>query len=114
MKIPLDLPVVTPIQVARAAYLKWKSKVPFYVDLQDYLEHGIVISRPDIFAMARVIDGSLFVRVAVGNLQTLLGALPVKPARIRFCRRNGERMHEWDLVKLLQTADRVIKKKAED
>jgi hypothetical protein len=111
MKIPLDLPVVTPIQVARAAYLKWKSKVPFYVDLQDYLEHGIVISRPDIFAMAKVEGGTLFVRMAVGNLRTLLTALPVLTPKIRFCRRNEERVREWDLVKLLQTTDKLIKRR---
>jgi hypothetical protein len=114
MNIPLDLPVVTPIEVARAAYLRWKSKVPFYVDLGDYLENGIVISRPDIFAMAKIEGQALFVRIAVGNLRTLLTALPVLLPRIRFHRRNGERLREYDLVRLLQTTGKIIKKKVED
>ena len=109
--IPLDLPVITPIQIARAAYLHWKSKVPFIVDLANYLEHGIVISRPDIFAMAKIEGEALFVRMAVGNLRTLLCALPVLLPKIRFCRRNGERVREYDLAKLLQTTDKLPKRK---
>jgi hypothetical protein len=118
MNIPLDIPVVTPIQIARASYLRWKTKVSFYVDLEDYLEHGIVISRPDIFAMAKIEGQALFVRVAVGNLRTLLTALPVLLPRIRFYRRNGrtneERLREYDLVRLLETTDKIMKKKVED
>lgn len=110
MNIPLDIPVVTPIQIARASYLRWKPEIPFQVDLADYLEHGIVISRPDIFAMARVEGDVLFVRMAVGNLRTLLTALPVLLPRIRFCRRNNRRLREYDLVKLLETTDKVIRK----
>jgi hypothetical protein len=114
MNIPLDLPVVTPIEIARAAYVRWKSKVPFYVDLEDYLENGIVISRPDIFAMAKIEGQALFVRIAVGNLRTLLTALPVLLPKIRFHRRNGERLREYDLVRLLETTGKIIKKKVED
>jgi hypothetical protein len=113
--VPLDLPMVTPIQIARACYLKWKSNPSFYEDLEDYLEHGIVIARPDIFAMAKIIEAgesqALFVRIAVGKLRTLLSALPVLPAAICFCRRNESRLRVYSLARLLQVTDKLIKRK---
>lgn len=111
MNIPIDLPVVTPIQIARKRYLLWKSKVPFQKDLARYLEdpNGIVIVRPDIFAMAKVQGDTLFVRMAVGNLRTLLFALPVILPKIRFDRRNRGRERTYDLVKLLKATDKVMK-----
>jgi hypothetical protein len=116
MNIPLDLPIVTPIQVARAAYLKWKSKVPFHIDFARYLEdpNGIVIVRPDIFAMAKMQGDTLFVRMAVGNLRTLLFALPVLLPKIRFDRRNRGRERTYDLIKLLKATDKIMKQKVED
>jgi hypothetical protein len=114
--VPLDLPSITPIQVARVCYLKWQS-TPFYEDLEDYLERGIVISRPDIFAMAKIIEAgegqALFVRMAVGKLRTLLSALPVLPAAICFCRRNETRLRVYSLAKLLQVTDKLIKRKTD-
>jgi hypothetical protein len=138
--IPIDVPVVTPIQVARRCYLKWKATPSFERDLVDYLENGIVISRPDIFAMAKIIEvegGSacpqadasgpdnalgtrrsteqtLFVRVAVGSLRKLLCNLPVLLPTICFCRRNEPRMRRYSLVRFLQVTDKLIKKEHSD
>jgi hypothetical protein len=111
MPIPVDIQPATPIQIARRSYVRWKSPKRFYDDLNAYLEHGIVISRPDIFAMAQVQGDALFVRMAVGNLQTLLSYLPVRLPKIRFYRRNKGRLHEWTLVKLLQTTDKLMKRR---
>jgi hypothetical protein len=114
MNIPIDVPPVNPIAIARQQYLKWKPDRPFRVDLENYLEDpdGIVISRPDIFAMAKVMHDppTLFVRVAVGNLRTLLEAIPVHPPKITFYRRNTLKKKEWDLEKLLRTADKLMKR----
>ena len=106
----LDLPIVTPIQMARKSYLRWKSEIPFEQDFQWYLENAIVISRPDIFAMAKVVNGELFVRMAVGNLRKLLTALPVLTPTISFCRRNEPTVRRYSLAKLLDTANKLTKK----
>jgi hypothetical protein len=116
-----------PILVAGEAYLKWKCKPSFFADLLDYLENGIVISRHDIFAMAKIVDRrplsedgkpigenpdpALFVRMAVGSLRDLLSALPVLLPKIQFCRRNEKRIREYDLVKLLQVTDKLMQRR---
>jgi len=100
--------------VAVACYEKWKQKaeargevtVPFAVDLADYMRNGLVIARPDIFGMARVIDWegqpAWFVRIAVGDLRTLIAEIPAHLPRICFCRRGDPRIHAWSLERLIE------------
>jgi hypothetical protein len=91
--------------------LKWKATPLFEQDLRLYLEIGIVISRPDIFAMAKVLNEPegcvLFVRAAVGNLRTLLSSLPVLTPWIRFYRRNGTRARTYSLARLLDVTGKL-------
>lgn len=129
--IQLDVPDLTAIQIARRSYTKWKTQVSFEKDLQDYLEEGIVVSRPDVFLMAKVVDRrpkdedgkpigervdpALFIRMGVGNLSQLLltAASSMAPAFVpwlRFCRRKDERVREYDFDKLAKTAIKMRKK----
>jgi hypothetical protein len=99
-----DIPAIT---LARMYYRQWKSDVPFDQDVQDYLENGVVISRPDLFGMARFTqapDGQLawFVRVAVGNLKRLVPSLPCKVPWICFCRRKDPRLRYYGFDRFLQ------------
>jgi hypothetical protein len=92
------------IEVARKYYHEWKGIVTFDEDLAHYLEHGFVVSRPDVFAMGKVIirggEPAWFIRVAVGNLGALLRLLPVALPKICFCRR-GVRLKVYSLERLL-------------
>jgi len=90
----LPLPPVRAIQIAWARYQEWGG-ADFMSDLDDYLVHGVVIARPDLFGLAKVIedpghDGepAWFIRMAVGKLSELLEALPPYQSvkRICFCR----------------------------
>lgn len=122
--IPLDVPELTAIQIARRSYANWKTKVPFDIDLHDYLEHGIVVNRPDVFLMAKLVDRrprdeegkpigdkfdpALFVRMGVGDLRQLLlsAAAAMCPGFIpwiRFCRHaTGERVREYDFERMIK------------
>jgi hypothetical protein len=103
------VPTIKPIAIAAACYRKWKSDVPFIDDLDAYHldPHGVVISTPTIFAMAKVIDmngPAWFVRVAVGNLTELLRATPAWLDKICFCRRNDGRLRVYPLRRLIKLA----------
>jgi hypothetical protein len=116
-----------PILIAAQHYLKWKCQPNFFKDLLDYMEHGIVVSRHDIFAMAKIVDRrpldekgkpigekpepALFVRMAVGDLRDLLGSLPVLLPTILFCRRNEKRIREYDLGRLLEVTNKLFERK---
>lgn len=85
-------------------------EVSFDDDLQDYMRNGLVISRPDIFGMAKLIawQGRLawFVRMAVGDLATLVAELPLRTEKICFCRdkSDGLRIHAWPMGRMLRLA----------
>lgn len=109
------LPTGTPaIETARECYLKWRGQVTFEQDLQDYLGTGMVWSRPDVFAMAKVIkfrdEPAWFVRIAVGNLRELLLLLPVCLPWICFCRRGNPKLKAWPLKRLLELANKQKEK----
>jgi hypothetical protein len=127
------VPDLTAIQVARRSYDKWKTLVPFEKDLRDYLEEGIVVSRSDVFLMAKVvdrrpkdkdgnpigerIDPALFVRMGVGNLSQLLitaasSTAPVFVPWLRFCRRGDQRVREYGFDRLAKTAIKMRKKES--
>jgi len=101
---------VSPIEVAQACYRKWKSTVPFAVDLAEYLRTGIVIARPDIFVMAKIIDiapeGSperepaWFFRIVVGDIREVRRALPGYLPKVCFCRRNDARLRVYSLSRI--------------
>lgn len=100
------LPIGRPaIEDAKECYNKWNGAVTFEQDLKDYLATGMVVSRPDVFAMAKVInfrgEPAWFIRVAVGNLQELLRLLPVYLPWICFCRR-GPKLKAWPLKRFFE------------
>ena len=116
-----------PIVIAAQQYLKWKCNPNFFLDLLDHLQTGIVISRHDVFAMGKIVDRrpldadgnpigenpdpALFIRMAVGDLRSLLGTLPVLLPKIRFCRRNEKRIREYDLGKLLEVTNKLFQRR---
>ena len=77
---------------AKADYAR-HSKVDFADELLDYLNHAFVVSRPNLFALARPIElkgeRGWFIRYSRGNLLELLTVLPCPMAFIAFCR-NGD------------------------
>jgi hypothetical protein len=94
------------IDIAELSYLKWMGDVSFIDDLSHYLLNGVVIVRPDLFGMAKVIDlapegqapePAWFVRMAVGDLRELVAALPLYLPKICFCRRNDGRLRRYSL-----------------
>ena len=97
------------IETARECYHKWGGLVTFQQDLQDYLESGMVWSRPDVFAMAKVInfrgEPAWFIRVAVGNLRELLLLIPVYLPWICFCRGSDPRLKVYSLERLLKLSE---------
>jgi hypothetical protein len=76
---------------AQADYQRF-SGIDFADDLLDYLEHAFVVSRPNLFAMARPIEfrgkRGWFIRYAIGNLLELVTVLPCPLEFIAFCRDN--------------------------
>lgn len=89
----------TAYELARKEYAKYNKNRPkkdrcyFHKDVNDHLKNGgVVISRPDIFALAKVIelDGrrGWFVRFALGNMVQLLMQLPCVLPFIAFCRKD--------------------------
>jgi len=96
-----------PSAACRAAqcYKEWKSDVSFLADLLEYVDNGIVIARHDIFGMAKIIDLrprdktgkpigekpqlAWFIRVALGDLRTLVAELPCFLPHIVLCRCKG-------------------------
>jgi hypothetical protein len=108
----------TALQIAELSYLQWMGDVSFADDVAYYMIHGTVISRPDLFGMALIVDiapegqrpePAWFVRMAVGELGELLEMLPVPLPKICFCRRNDGRMRMYSLERLKRKARRVIK-----
>jgi hypothetical protein len=86
---------VRPIAIAEECYRHWGG-LNFFNDLAHYHLHGIVVSRPDIFLMAKAIEDpepkhagevAWFIRMFVGDMAELVPALPPYPIKwIRFCR----------------------------
>jgi hypothetical protein len=83
----------------------------FYTDLANYHQYGVVISRSDVFAMARVIewkgDRAWFCQMAVGDLADLLKQVPYHLDKILFCRRSDGRLREYSLDKLIQKVNEL-------
>jgi hypothetical protein len=101
------------LDVAEECYEKWKSNVPFELDVADHLLNGVVISRPDLFGMAKIVniapegekvEPAWFVRMSVGHLPELLRNLPVHLPKICFCRRNDGRVRVYSLDRLIAKA----------
>jgi hypothetical protein len=93
---------------AQADYAAY-SGIDFADDLLDYLEHAFVVSRPNLFAMARPVEfrgkRGWFIRYVRGNLLELLTVLPCPLEFIAFCRNNDAVMRivswEWFVKKTL-------------
>lgn len=104
----------TAIQRAAACYRDWMPETSFEEDVAFYLAHGCVISRPDCFGMARVIEGprtkgpAWFVRMAVGPLEVLMNALPYRLPEICLCRgKKGDfRIRSYSFERMLHLLNR--------
>lgn len=97
------------IQVAAWCYKQWMGEVNFEQDVTEYLEHGCVVSQPNLFAMAKMIalpsgERAWFIRMAVGPLDKLLECLPCYLPKICFCRRGDQRVREYSLDRLAAIA----------
>ena len=111
---PVDFRRKPAVDIARECYKQWMGAVTFEQDLVDYLRTGIVIARPDIFMLAKVIDiapegapakePAWFVRMGVGDLRTLVVELPAYFPKIIFCRRNDRRGREYSFDRLMHLA----------
>jgi hypothetical protein len=107
---PIAVPGPTAIQLAAACYREWMPEASFEEDVAFYLAHGCVISRPDCFGMARVIEGprtkqpAWFVRMSVGRLDVLISALPFVLQEICLCRgRKGDlRIRSYSFERMMQ------------
>jgi hypothetical protein len=85
------------------------SGIDFADDLLDYLENAFVVSRPNLFAMARPIEfrgkRGWFIRFARGNLLELLTVLPCPLEFVAFVRNNDKTIRivnwEWFVKKTL-------------
>lgn len=112
------------IDVAELCYLKWMGNVSFIQDLSDYLLNGLVVVKPNLFAMVRVIDISpldadgkrvgpvepaWFVRMAVGDLRELVAELPFDLPKICFCRRNKGRVRKYQLEEFRKNVNRITR-----
>ena len=85
--------------VAVENYKKY-SGLNFWKDLMYYLRTGFVVSRPNLFAMARPIerDGKRgwFIQIAVGEIGELITCFPFRLDFVAFCRNNDENMRVID------------------
>lgn len=114
---PIALPEPTAIQEAAACYQDWISDASFEEDLAFYLAHGCVISRPDCFGMARVIEGprtkgpAWFVRMSVGRLDVMMNALPFALPEICLCRgKKGDlRIRSYSFERMLHLINKTGK-----
>jgi hypothetical protein len=100
-----ELPLVNKkaIDVARECYDKWGLN-DFDMELAAYLEDGMVIVRPDLLMLAKIIDigdgPAWYIRMAVGNLKSILLALPVFLPKICFTRHGEHRMRFYSLKRI--------------
>jgi len=108
------------IDIAELCYARWMGSVSFADDLSHYLLNGMVLSRPDIFAMVTVIDlapegappePAWFVRMAVGDLRELISVLPGYLPKICFCRRGDGRMRTYSLDRFTKVIGKIRKGK---
>lgn len=83
-------------------------RVKFEDDLLDYLKHGFVVSRPNLFAMAKVIihprqpkQAAWFVRYACGDIQQIVRVLPFFLEWIVWCRNDEPRLRIYRTSRLL-------------
>jgi len=108
--------VIRPIAIAAACYKKWKGAIKFIDDFDDYTLTGIVISRPDLFVMAKATEhnGELawFIRMLVGQLDQLIPALPPWPIeKICFCRHGDGRIRSYSIKRMLHLEKLKLAKK---
>jgi hypothetical protein len=101
--------------LARLFYAQY-SNLNFESDLVDYMRNGFVTVRPHIFGMFKAIhhegERIWFIRIAVGNLLELLGALPFMLPKFAFCRNNnGDKMVVVDAERMIQVAKQALEMK---
>jgi hypothetical protein len=94
--------------LARLFYAQY-SNLNFEADHIYYHRNGYVISYPRMFGMFQPIhhegERIWYIRIAVGNLLELLGALPFMLPKFAFCRNNhGDKMVVVDAERLIEVA----------
>ncbi len=96
------------IQRSRQLYIDKGVRHPFEDELAYYLQHGYVVSRPDLFAMGKPItldDGrpAWFICMAFGNLREIAGSLPFYLPVVAFYRHwQRDRLRKYDMARLLK------------
>lgn len=110
---------ISPFDLAQSFYAQ-HSELNFWKDLEDHLRNGVVISQPDCFMMAKIIelsddpaknDLAWFIRIAVGNIQVFLQRMPFPLPKIAFCRNNDGEVRVYDLRRFAQFAFRFFTSK---
>lgn len=108
--ISLNTAPSSPIMAAQELYRK-HSKIPFAIDLMDYLYSGYVVSRPTCFAMAKVTNlakkgepdkWAWFIRCAVGEIRQLLLCLPGKLPYICFSRSGKDDFRAYQMQRFVE------------
>lgn len=100
---------VSALQRAAELYARYKVEPDFFTALVDHLHTGMVISRPNCFAMGKAValdDGRIawFIDTAVGNLRELLGLLQWPLPYIAFCRRGKGKIKVYPFDKFIRKA----------
>lgn len=110
--IPIHFPELKAFRKAREDYKKFE--MSFEEDFADYLENGFVVVRPNLFAMAKMIEfqgeRSWFVRYACGDVISLVGLLPFYLKWIVWCRRNEPFLRRYRTERLWEIAKAKSKK----
>lgn len=98
---------------ARLHYLTFP-RCTFEDDLLDYLKNGFVVSRPNLFAMAKVIVhprnpsvAAWFIRYACGETRYLIDVLPFWLDWIVWCRNDDGRLRIYRTERLVAHAKRT-------
>jgi hypothetical protein len=107
------------IEIAMLRYKQY-GMTKFVEDYDEYTLTGILISMPDLFIMAKIIDlapdeakeqePAWFIRMAVGSTRTIADALPwTALPKICFCRRNDGRLRSYSSRRITELAKRGVK-----
>jgi hypothetical protein len=111
MKTKRKFPPRDPFEIAADLFDRYAIEPDFYSELVDHLHTGIVISRPDVFAMGKAVlleDGraAWFIAAAVGDLRLLLPLLPAHLPFIAFRRRGEARIRVYPLNRIQSLVQR--------
>jgi hypothetical protein len=92
--------------LARLFYAQY-SDLNFQDDLVEYMRHGYVVVRPNLFAMVRPIfhegERIWYIRLIVGNLAEAISCMPCWLPKVAYCRNNqGDKMVVVDTKRAIE------------